>query len=465
LSPAWKPDRHTFQLGADADLTSLSSAPATISSIEERIDGRAARVWQFTHPALDSNRRATIVTAFVADRMALGSRVAVEASIRFESADANARGALTGITWRTWLPSARLYWDLGTPLHLRFVTGVARSANQPMLGLLAYGDPAAPVARVFRWDGSLSSSNTLVARVGPGTGGDAAFSGIDPRLRRPTTDEFAIGVETAPTPSFRFSVTGLARRESALVNVVNTGVTHSGYTTFTIDDANADWVGAADDQLLTIYNQRPETFAQDRYLLTNPGQEDAITGAVIVAARANTERLFLQIGGTASAGVGSGGNRGFRAAENDPDTPGELFTNPNARTYARGRLFSDRAYTIKWTTVYRFPADIRLGAIARYQDGQPFSRVVVVAGLNQGTEAIQTFANGRSRFSFTGTFDVRLQKGITAGGLRLDLILDAYNLLNMTKEVEEYVVTSATYRTPTAVQPPRVFHLGLRATF
>jgi hypothetical protein len=186
---------------------------------------------------------------------------------------------------------------------------------------------------------------------------------------------------------------------------------------------------------------------------------------VIVAARATTERLFLQIGGTASAGVGSGGNRGFRSSENDPDVPGELFTNPNARTYARGRLFSDRAYTIKWTTVYRFPADIRLGAIARYQDGQPFSRMVLVPGLNQGTEAVQGHANGRSRFAFTGTFDVRLQKGIAAGGRRFDLILDAYNLLNMAKEVEEYVVTSTTYRAITAVQPPRVFHVGLRATF
>jgi hypothetical protein len=216
---------------------------------------------------------------------------------------------------------------------------------------------------------------------------------------------------------------------------------------------------------LPVYNRKPESFAQDRYLLTNTGQDAATMGAVIVTARWATDRLFLQIGGTASMATGSGGNRGFRAIENDPDVTGELFANPNAATYARGRLFGDRAYTIKWTTVYRFPWDMQLGAIARYQDGQPFSRMVVVPGLNQGTEAIQAFANGRSRFAFTGSLDLRLQQGFVAGPLRLHVILDGYNVLNTSKEVEEYVVTGPRFRETTAVQPPRTVHLGLRVSF
>jgi len=188
-------------------------------------------------------------------------------------------------------------------------------------------------------------------------------------------------------------------------------------------------------------------------------------GAVVIGAEAATNRLWLRIGATAFAAVGSGGARGFRSAENDQDVLGELFTNPNAETFARGRLFGDRAYVIKWSTVYRFPADFRLGAIARYQDGQPFARMVVVSDLNQGTEAIQAFANGRSRFAFTGTLDLRVQKGFAIMGRRLDLIFDVYNALNMTKEVEEYVVTGERFRTTTFVQPAPVMHLGFRLSF
>jgi len=85
--------------------------------------------------------------------------------------------------------------------------------------------------------------------------------------------------------------------------------------------------------------------------------------------------------------------------------------------------------------------------------------------LNQGAEAVRAFANGGSRFAFTGTLDIRLQKGVSIGATRLDAILDIYNVLNMSKEVEEYVVTGDRFRTPTAVQPPRTFHLGIRVTF
>jgi hypothetical protein len=111
------------------------------------------------------------------------------------------------------------------------------------------------------------------------------------------------------------------------------------------------------------------------------------------------------------------------------------------------------------------PYDITIGAIARYQDGQPFSRMVVVRDLNQGGEAVQAYPNGGTRFTFTGTLDLRLQKGFRLGASRLDVMLDAYNLLTRSNEVEEYVVTGPAFRTSTAIQPPHSIHLGLRVTF
>ena len=60
---------------------------------------------------------------------------------------------------------------------------------------------------------------------------------------------------------------------------------------------------------------------------------------------------------------------------------------PNAATNATGRLFFDRAYVINWATTWRAPHDLRVGVVARYQDGQPFARVVIVPGLTQGAIA------------------------------------------------------------------------------
>jgi len=88
-----------------------------------------------------------------------------------------------------------------------------------------------------------------------------------------------------------------------------------------------------------------------------------------------------------------------------------------------------------------------------------------VPGLNQGPEAVRAFPNGKTRFTYSLTVDTRLQKGFTVGGYHIDAIVDAYNLLNRAKEVEEYAVTGSAPRVSAAVQPPRAIHLGARITF
>jgi hypothetical protein len=455
---------HSLLLGADIERTALKS-PSFNGVVEESIDGIPARIWSYSGPGNDSQRHALLLDAFANDRISIGKHLTLDGSIRFDSATASADGAANGISWQTWLPAAHIYWDIGTPLHFKAFTGVSRSADQPLLGMLAYGDPAAETASVYRWSGGALAGAPIVARVGPGTGGDASFSAIDPDLQRPITDQFAFGIESTPLSTLRLSVIGLARRQQSLIQAVNTGVTASGYTMFTVADDNVDLVGIADDQLLPVYDRKPETFGQDRYLLTNPDLEDARMNAVIVSGVWTWNRVFLRASATASRATGPAASRGYTATENDQTVSGEVLTDPNASTYARGRLFNDRAYTIKVMSTVNAGAGFRLGVIARYQDGQPFSRLVIVNGLNQGTEAIRAFANGSSRFTYRATVDARLQKAIAIGNGHLDLIADAYNLLALSTEVEEYVVTGPRYRQVTAIQPPRSFHLGVRVGF
>jgi hypothetical protein len=459
----WRGDQHHVTLGGAFEHVDSTETAGFSGAIQEKVDGIPARVWNVLNPTVDSRRRARSLMAYVEDRLAVSPRVTLDAGVAFDWVQGQAEGSSSDVQWRSLLPRVAVHWRLGSRYDLELVTGYRRSANTISLDLLAVGDPAAPTADVYRWDGGdLTTEAPLIARAGPGTRGDDRFSSIDPGLDRPHTNEFLIGIRARPRSSVSLSVSGIARRQSPLVHVVNVGVDPSGYQSFTIPDDNVDLIGPADDQQLTVYNRLPSSFGRDRFLMTNPDMEAATMGAVVIAAEAATDRLWLRVGATASAAVGSGGARGFRIAENDQDVLGELFANPNAQTFARGRLFGDRAYVIKSTTIYRFPGNVTLGAIARYQDGQPFSRMVVVSDLNQGAEAIQAFSNGRSRFAFTGTLDLRVQKGFEFSGRHLDLMLDIYNALNMSKEVEEYVVTGDRFRTTTFVQPAPVVHVGFR---
>jgi hypothetical protein len=461
--------RHVTEAGLNLDRALVRTSDQFAGTVGELVDSVPARVWSFTHPQTDSRRHATTIAAFASDRISFSPELTLDAAIRFESITGSAEGATNGVHWQTWLPRAVFRWKIADEGRMTFVAGYRRSANQLNLNLLSFGDPAESTGVVTRWlAGPLAAPAALAAiidRVGPGTGGNPAFSGIDPELKRPATDEYVVGLESRRRGWLQLGLTGIARRETNLVGVVDVGVPIASYSTLGIPDPGHDFASADDDQILTVYNRLPSSYGRNQYLLTNPGQQAATAYALKLSAQGSTDRLFLLFGATASAANGSAGSRGYGPLENDQDAAGELFTDPNAATYARGRLFSDRAFTIKWTTVYRFPGDIHVGAIARYQDGQPFARLVLAPGLNQGPELIRAYPNGGNRFTFTGTLDVRVQKGFTIARTRMDAIVDFYNLATRSNEVEEYTVTGPQFRTPTAIEPPHSIHLGARVTF
>jgi hypothetical protein len=429
-------------------------------------------VWRFNTPSAPSRRQNVTWGVYVSDRVSLLDGVQFDAGLRFESASGQADGSLDRVAWRKWLPRARVRWDVSDRGQVATFVGYARSIHRLALDYLAVGDPGAPTADVFRGAPELNSplrglaGAVLVARAGPGTAGDPGFSAIAEGLKPPTVDELVIGMQLRPAPGLLVRLTGVARRERDLLGVTNIGVSPvTGYSTFLVEDPGGDLLGPEDDQLLSIYNRLPASFGKDRYLLVNPPAPDATFEGIELTIQLNTRPLLVTGGATAGQAKGHAASRGFGPLENDETVLGDLFSDPNAATLARGRLFTDRAYTAKFATVWRLPAGVRLGAVARYQDGQAFARMLIFPTLNQGAEAVRAFSNGESRFMFIGTLDARIQKAFALGGSRVTALLDAYNLLNLSNSVEEDVAAPPDVRIPTAVQPPRAIHVGLRFTF
>jgi hypothetical protein len=215
-----------------------------------------------------------------------------------------------------------------------------------------------------------------------------------------------------------------------------------------------------------VYNRPAGSYGQDRYLLTNRLDNAATFWGTQASVRVETAPFVL----IAEAAVwtrvlGPAAAVGFVPTANDQDLLGNGFVDPNASTNDRGQLFQDRSHTVKLAGVLRAPWGIRFGAIARYQDGQPFSRLVVVPNLTQGLLAVRAYPNGGTAFTYTGTLDVRLQKVVAQGRSQVALVMDVYNLPNLSNEVTERVVSGPAFRTPTALQPARTIVLGARVMF
>ena len=131
--------------------------------------------------------------------------------------------------------------------------------------------------------------------------------------------------------------------------------------------------------------------------------------------RATTERLDLLVGLGLTEAYGPAAAVGFLATENDQDLLGNMLVDPNAQTHVRGQLFQDRSHIGKIAAAYKFPTRTRVGAIFRYADGQPFTRLVIAPSATQGATPVRSYANGGSAFTFVGTIDLRLQQAFTVG--------------------------------------------------
>lgn len=454
--------RHDLRAGVEVSGSRAALTPFGIGPIGERVDGIPARAWLYTGQGWSA--ATTGVAAYASDRYEPAARLTIDAGARLDVLHGAAAPA--SLTWTTISPRVRARWTAAA----RMSAFGAYSRYQDALPLvdLAFGAGAAPQADVYRWtdpdgDGFVQPAElgVLIARAGPGSAGGR--SSIDPRLARPYVDEFVAGVDLRLAGAWDVRFAGISRRERRLLAVTDSA---AAYDVRFVPDPGLDLGSPVDDQQLPIYARAPRTFGQDRYELTNPrGLEAGFDGFELTVDGAIGRRLRMRAGGTATRSHGSAASRGFLASENDQGLPGELFVDPNAATYADGRLFFERGYSAKWSASYAGPRGLRAAAVARYQDGQNFARLVIVGDLPQGPEAIRAYPNGDSRFTYTLTVDARLAQAWRIGRVRVTALLDVNNLLDTANEVEEDVVSGPAFRTPTARQPPRVVRAGLRIAY
>lgn len=453
---------HEWRAGVDLRRASGTMEVLALPDVAEQVGGYAARVWRPVGPTADSHRTVTHTSGYLANRMDLGANLTVDAGLRVDLADGSAAGAGTGISWKTVSPRLSFRWARG-PIGLY---GGAGLYTDPLtLSLLSHGDPGEAISDVYRWqdlDGDrrvdAGEQGVLLSRVGRG----AAVASIDPELRGPRTFERMVGLELRYRRLLTMRTSFIWRNQTSLIGSVNTGVPLSSYREVRIPDAGGDWDGPGDDVLLTVYDRDPASFGKDAYLLTNPEGGEAFYEGIEQTWEITTRRLLMVFGATAYRTGTWGGDLGFGPLENDQNVIGERWERPSAAPVLQGRGFFDRSYVGKWSGSYRAPGEITFGFTVRYQDGQPFSRVVVAQGLSTGPEMVHAYWMGRTRFTYTLTLNTRIEKGFTIGGRRAALRVDVFNATQHRNEVEEDVLTTPQFRRSTAVQPPLTVRVGFR---
>lgn len=423
----------------------------------ESLNGTSARQWTFASsaPSRLAENRASLGAGLSFEpsgRTRLMARVDVE---RATVADRDGERILASTKI---LPEVRFEWRKSETTQFR----AEASIGSPPIPLVSYEAATrnAPAASARLW-GDLNGDGQASA---PELGIEVARRvsvRVDPNLSLPTMRRVMLGFKTR-VRGIGIHATAFARRD---VNLIETALDPQGaeiQSTRYIPDPSGDILGPADDQLLPVVEESLASFTSSRYLLTNPADHRALGEGAELGFETNGTHIHWGLTGAAFRDSGRGGNRSLRVGENDFGVVGESFDRTNADTFGYGRLFFDRAYSLR---MYLTASDIRgftFGAVGRYDDGQPFARLVIQNDLPQGPDFVQAIPRGRARLHYTLSVDARLARRFKLPGADLEVSASVFNALGSQFEAEEQVVWQSDYRRITMVQPPRAFIIGIR---
>lgn len=425
----------------------------------ESLNGTSAREWTFlggTASRLAENR-AGLAIAFRAETSA---RTRVAGTVEVQRVTVGDRDGERILGSTKVLPKLRFEWMKSGTTNLY----AEASIGTPPVPLVSYEAATrhAPTVVARRWR-DLNHDRLATA---PELGGVVASRNpgsmsVDPNLALPTMRQVIVGFRTRVW-GVGIHATGFARRDRDLMEVALNPQGSEIASIRNIPDPSGDILGPSDDQLLPIVEESLRSLTQSQFLLTNPADHHALGEGAELGFDTNTKHVHWGLLGAAFRDSGRGGNRSLRVGENDFGVVGESFDRTNADTYAYGRLFFDRAYSLRMYLTANDVLGFTFGAIARYDDGQPFARLVIQNDLPQGPDFVQAIPRGRARLHYTLSVDARLAKRFKVANADLEISASVFNALGSQFEAEEQVVWQPDYRRITMVQPPRAFVIGVR---
>jgi len=427
-----------------------------------------------------SNSGGVSLTAsgFVSDDLTLGSRLTVNAGLRFDqsraiSQDLHAvdlearettdvvRGLGTLYTWNVWSPrlgvTAKVTGDGRTILRASY----GRFSQGVLTGEIGLFHPGVAPITTMGFDAATGGYTRLVSKVD-----NKVNFLLDRHTRAPHTDEYSIGLDREVGKRLAIAMAYVRKDGANFIGWSDVGGQYRDATRTLIDGRTVP--------VFELVNNTGDR----RFLLTNQaGYDMTYNGLVMVVERRRANRwqafgsytLSRTSGLQPSSGTTAGGTQVSTIAP-PPVPQGVVFgRDPNDLTNARGRLPGDRPHELRAMGSVEVPrTGVVIGASMQYFSGKPWAATALVAlpqTNNQPTQRVQLEPRGSRRLSSQALLDMRLSRTFSFGeSRRIELLVDVLNVLNDTAEeglVSENLF-SKNFGLPTTFVDPRRAMVGLR---
>ena len=430
------------------------------------------------------------------DRLAINAGLRFEHTNGFVPAQSKAAGPFSAaqtsaridsIKWNNLAPRLGLVYDLTGNHKAALKAGYARYHHQIGADMIGVPNPLGLAGSGYTW-----VDRNGDRRFQRGEEGDLLFTfggntnTVDPNLKRPRTDEITAGLDFELPQDIKLTVGGVFRWGRNLVALAEVGIPQdsTGYDqTVGIDPGNDGITGTADDQRVTVFNQKAAFVGKNRRVETNPSDfKSRFKGLEVTLQRRYSNRwqalvtyaLSYDDLSSTSVSVGTPFGGEEEGAGGVAFGSGTIaFQDLNGKiNNTSGPTFFNRRHVLKMFAGYDIPKiDVTVAAVFKVQTGTPWGRIVTLANdangvpFNQGP--ISFFAEPRDtrRFDTIRYLDFRLGKFFNIGKHRLEAVADLFNAFNQNIITNLNPNTGSATGNPTDILGPRVLRLGARWTF
>ena len=320
--------------------------------------------------------------------------------------------------------------------------------------------------------GEQTGTPVVSAAFNPITG--EILASIDPKFRRPYTDEYAAGFDREVTSNVRLSAVYTYRREKYPQVSLNPDNPYATTPTTVVDPGPDGVVGTADDSTYQFFQR---TSAANRVVITNdPKQVQTYKGLEITATKRLSRRWQMLAGYTRSRNRLDHLSIAVTPNLATPSSPNWLINSSGLITNTAN---SDRPNLFKLTGSYIAWYDVVVSGNLRSESGPPITRQISRSLAIGGSETINLEPLGSHRLPVQTTLDLRFGKQFNFERHQLEADVDIDNVTNAAWVWATRTLTTATtftdgvtgakqtlpqFLAPTSILTPRtvVFRLSYK---
>jgi hypothetical protein len=464
--PAGLGGDHQWKIGAQVERGEHHVPSVTLTGVRYVDDGTNPFQSISRSPSHEGGVSVT-ASAFASDTISIGSRLTVNAGVRFDHSRAISQdlhgvdaqghetdGIVPGLgtlyTWNIVSPRLGVTTKLTTDGRTILRASYGRFSQGVLTGEIGLFHPAVSPIRTNAFVAATGGYTQVVSVV------DSRVNlKIDANTRAPRTDEYSVGVDREVGRRLAVAVAYVRKNGANFIGWTDTAGQYRQETR-PLPDGRSVPVFVL-DTAVTPTSAR-------RFLLTNPdGYSLTYNGLVLVAEkrRAHGWQAFGSYTYSRASGLqpSSGASAaGAQVSTIGPPNPLTFGRDPNDLTNARGLLPNDRPHIFRAMGSLDIPrTGFVVAADLQRFSGKPWAATTQVL-LPQGDTRVMLEPRGSHRLSSQSLLDLRVSRTFALGGAgRVELMLDLLNALD--DAAEEGLATdnlfSPNFGRPTAFVDPR----------